>query len=105
MSDTVEITLNGEALGLKPTLLAFKEINAKCGGFRNALQNVAYDYNAEIITQIIASGLGKRVKDVEEPVFKTPQNELIGPVTDFVTILMNGGKRPVDGEEKKTVSE
>ena len=45
--------------------------------------------------------MNKRPSDVSELVYKTGMRELTGPLSEFVSQLMNGGK-PVKADEPET---
>ncbi|WP_127524580.1 hypothetical protein [Mesorhizobium sp. Z1-4] len=96
----VPITLDGEECVLRPTLKAAQTISRQAGGLMAAIEAITkFDFDA--ITQIIALGLDRPVKDVADEVWRTGLSELSAPAVTFVSILANGG-RPLDsagGEE------
>lgn len=86
----VEITLNGKAETLRPSLGAAKRVNAM-GGFMNVHSRLQA-YDLDVFTQVIAAGLEKKPSDVESAVYKTGLTNLLGDVSTFVNLLANGGK-------------
>jgi hypothetical protein len=81
---------------LRCTPRAFKAVNG-LGGFAVVFQRLA-GFDAEAYSAVIAAGLNKRPNDVDELVFKTGMPDLTGPLSEFVSQLMNGG-RPVKANE------
>ena len=96
----VEITLCGKAHTLVCTARAFKTVGGMGGGFGGVFQRLA-QFDPEAYEAIIAAGLNKRPSDVSELVYKTGMRELTGPLSEFVSQLMNGGK-PVKADEPET---
>ncbi len=96
----VDIELDGETFTLRPTLKAAQTISRLNGGIRPTLEKVG-DLDLDVITNIIAVGLDKSPADIAEKVWLTGIPPLVGPVTDFVAIVANGGRRPSAGGEEK----
>lgn len=99
----VALDLSGEALVLRPTLRAAQAINRKFGSLADALRQVAA-LNLEAYTEIIKAGSG--LKDAEqrelpERVFRAGVTRLSGPLAEFLSILLNGG-RPVSPDDDLT---
>jgi hypothetical protein len=98
----VEVTLaGGKTIVLRSTLRAAKTVDAKLGGFQETFRRLA-GFHFDSYCIIVGAGIGKSPAEVEEAVFQTGLGNLIGPLTDYVTLLMNGG-RPVGkeaGDEK-----
>lgn len=98
MSDGIKVTLDGRGETLRPTLRAAREVNAGFGSFTEAYRKLAaFDLEAYIV--IVAAGLGKKPKDVEETVYRNGLPDLTEPLSEFVTLLANGGRPPVKPEE------
>jgi hypothetical protein len=89
----VDIELNGKVETLKSTLPAARLVSQLGGGFLNASARVSV-MDFDLCVAIVAAGLGKQSKDVENAVFATGLADLIGPISTFVTYLANGGKPP-----------
>lgn len=89
----VEVTLAGKPAVLRSTLRAAKTVDAKCGGFQSAYSRLAA-FNMEAYAIVVAAGLGKQPHEVEDAVYQTGMTDLIGPLSEFVTLLMNGGRKP-----------
>ena len=82
---------------LKPTLGAAKNINAAFGSFMEALRRVsALDLGAMIT--IVAFGLDEKQRDVEDDVWAAG-TDLVQPLSDYLTLLANGG-RPIKSEKE-----
>ncbi len=87
----VTITLAGDRVNLRCTLRAAKTVNAEFSSFATAFERLAkLDFAAYVA--IIAAGLGKTPKDVEESVYVSGMSDLVAPLTDFVSLLANGGR-------------
>lgn len=96
----VPLELNGEPVVLRCTLRAWRDINRFFGSFTDAFQRLA-KFDSDAYVTIIASGLGKPAKEIEEAVFFHGVSELATPVTKFLNMLSNGGRTGSDGEPKK----
>lgn len=100
-SGNVTIVLDGEEVVLKPSLKAAQTISKTSGGIISAI-NAIGRFDLETMVTVIALGLGKTgtrdVQDLAEKVYSTGITELVEPVTQFLTIVANGG-RPVSGGE------
>jgi hypothetical protein len=91
----VEITLNGRTETLVCTLRAARIVNAG-GGFIEVLRKLtAYDMDAYV--GVVAAGLNKKPADVEDAVFASGLPDLNEPLSNFVSMLANGG-RPLKSE-------
>lgn len=101
MSD-IEIEVNGRGLTLRPTAAAVK-VACSYGGLRGAFDRLqALDFDAYV--QIIAAASGKKPRDIEDDVLKSPWIEFVEPLSDLLSRLGNGGKpivRNEDGEAPK----
>lgn len=86
----IEITLNGKAETLRPSLGAAKKVNAM-GGFMHVHSRLqAYDF--DVFVMVTSAGLEKKASDVEAAVYKTGLPNLLADLTSFVNLLANGGK-------------
>lgn len=85
----VEITLNGKAETLRCTLRAAKRVNSG-GGFTEVLRKLSI-FDQDTYFGVVAAGLDKKVTDVEDAVFATGLMNLSEPLSNFVTMLANGG--------------
>jgi hypothetical protein len=95
----VDIVLDGETVTLRPSLKAAQAISRGSGGIRGALRGVT-ELDLDMITSIIAVGLGKKPVEVEDAVYRTGLPELVDGVTTYVAIIANGGRPAKGGEEK-----
>jgi len=96
----VEIELAGETVTLKPTLNACQTISRQAGGVIGAIQALGR-LDFDILVSVIALGLGKKPKDIEEAVFDAGMAELNPKAIEFLTILSTGGRRSDGGEGAK----
>lgn len=104
MTDTVMIELDGELYELAPTLKAHQTITRQFGGYVPALRRIA-DLDAEVMAIVICVGAGLKTtgKDrqaVDEAIWRSGVGEAVGAISEYLSLLMNGGKR-VDDDEKK----
>lgn len=114
MSDnTVKLTLvNGDEetdYELKPTFLAASKIPKAFGGYMPAIDAVAkLDMGA--IEVVVAHGMGltahgQKTMNLPERIYETGVAKVATPCVEFLTILMNGGKRPTEDTEEAKVTE
>lgn len=98
----VTITLVDEEVILRPTLRACQTISKQAGGIMSAV-NAVGRFDIEVMTAVIALGLDIRkpaeVNELAEKVYTTGMADLVEPVTQYLSILANGG-RPVSGGEE-----
>ncbi len=95
IADPVEITLGDEKVQLRFTLGAAKRVNQYFGNFVNANQRME-SVDLEAITVIVAAGLGKSPKDVEDAVYAAGQLNLHRSVKTYLNLLANGGREYVE---------
>ena len=94
----VEIELAGEQLTLKPTLHACQSISRQSGGIVGAIQALGrLDFDA--LVNVIALGIGRKNKDIEEAVFSTGMDVLNPLAIEFVTNISTGGRKQEGGGE------
>lgn len=98
----VTIVLDGEPVVLRPSLRAAQTISRQSGGVIGAMQAVG-KFDMDTITLVVAQGLGKvkpnEVNEIAEQVYSTGLTDLVPKVTEYLTIIANGG-RPVSGSEE-----
>lgn len=99
--NSVEIVIGGETKLLKPTFRAAKMISRKYGGYIKAIELVSnLDFDA--IVYVIAQGLDLTPKGEEglgDKVYETGMMIVAKPVVEYLTILLNGGKRQTETGE------
>jgi hypothetical protein len=104
----VVIVLAGEPATLRPTLRAAQTISRASGGIVSAMQSVA-KFEFDVVVNVIALGLGKvkpaEVNEVAEQVYATGMTDLVPKVTEFLTILANGGRPITAGGEENPPSQ
>lgn len=93
----VEIELDGETVTLKPTLRAAQTISRQAGGIMAAVERIG-KFDLDVLTQVVALGLGREPKDVADAVWRTGMADLSAPVINFLSVLANGG-RPIQQDE------
>lgn len=110
----VEITLDGQARTLKPTLKAAIAISRMTGGLAGAMARVS-QLDFDVIVAIIRAGLDLSdvgAKDLEAKVYRSGvgfESGLANQVNSYLSNLANGGKpreeakddeaNPPEGEE------
>lgn len=97
----IECSINGTEYTLKPTLDAYRKIQARFGGLRGALEAISA-LNIEHLSHIVAAGAGigrnKAVK-IEEDIFLEGVGNVTESVAPFVTALFNPrGDKDEDAE-------
>lgn len=101
-SGQVKIILDGEERILKPTIPAMRHIDAHFGGYQPAFDALRRS-SVSACAFIVRHGLGmddREAKEVFDKVARTGTAELVGPLSEFIAILANGG-RPLNGEAEK----
>lgn len=94
----VPITIDGQEYVLKPTLRAAQEL-CRNEGITMLLTRCA-NLEMETLRRVIAAGLGRSSRDLEEKLFKTGLRNVSGPCVDFLVNLSNGGM-PVKKEDQE----
>lgn len=94
---TVKLILDGEEVELRPTPHAAIAISRRADGLVPALERVA-KYDEDLIAGIIALGLGADPDLIEAKIARTGVAELVEPVTEFIYLLIGGGRVPDGGE-------
>ena len=97
----VTVNIDGDDYTLKPTLHAIKALSAQYDGLSGCLDRLRrMDMNAFInVVNVGADIKGKEAKALEPAIFRTPMGELIGPLVEYVAVLMNGGRPLEDAED------
>lgn len=93
----VEITLDGEAAVLRPTLRAAQQLSRQTDGLMGAIERVTR-FDLDTIISVVALGLDRTPKDVQDAVWRTGCSDLAPHCIRFLGVLANGG-RPADGSE------
>lgn len=107
MTDTVKLTLGDEDFELKPTYGAASKISKTYNGYMPAIEAIS-KLDMEAMEVVIAHGLGLTIHgqkklDLPARIYEAGVAKVAAPCIEFLTILMNGGKRPSeDGEEAKS---
>jgi hypothetical protein len=88
---------DGEDYTLKPTPNAIKTLSATYDGLTGCLDRLRrMDFNAFVnVINIGTNTKGQAAKDLEPHIFATPMGDLVGPLVEYVAVLMNGG-RPLE---------
>lgn len=107
------LKLGDDELILRATPHVLRTILTKHDGLRNAFNNV-YMMKANVMEDIIIAGLtneeGKIVvdggdtatttkRDISNAIFEHGYLDLVGPVTEFLNFLGNGGRHPPTPED------
>jgi len=82
---------------LRCTLRAWESINTHFGSYGEAYRRVA-QLDAAAIVRIVTEGTGKKFDDVKPEVFRAGLNGFVKPLTDYLELLSNGGKKAGDVE-------
>lgn len=98
----VNVMLDGEMVTLKPSLRAAQTISRQAGGIVACMQAVGR-FDLDVIALVVAQGLGKvksaEVNEVAEAVWRTGLTDIVPKVTEFLTVLANGGRPASAGDE------
>jgi len=93
---TTSFQLDEDFITLKATPHALRVVLTKHGGMRRAIEKV-YMMEADIMEDIIEAGLAPEKIDrtiLAENVFKSGIINLIEPLSEYLMLLANGGKKP-----------
>ncbi len=109
MSDFVTFELDGEEVTLKPTFLAASRIPKVFGGYMPAIEAIS-KLDPGAMETVLAFGLGltahgQKQMNLPEKIYATGFAKVAAPCIEFLTILMNGGKRPSENTEEATSTE
>lgn len=96
----VDIDLDGEVYTLKPTPGAMQKIDRQFGGLRGAMQQVqALSLDAISAIIVAGAGLGQRqAQAIPALVFAAGLINVTGPVSDYLTYLLNPSGKGGDEE-------
>lgn len=94
----VEIQLCGKTETLRTTLRAARSINAM-GGFAEVFRRLG-NFDLDAYTRVIAAGLNRKPDDVEELVYENGMTDLVEPLSEFLNLLVTGGKPSKGGDQK-----
>lgn len=109
MSDEVTFELGGEEVTLKPTFLAASRIPKAFGGYMPAIDAIS-KLDMSAMEVVIAHGMGltphgQKQLNIPEKIYQSGIAKVAAPCVEFLTILMNGGKRPSDETEEAKSTE
>lgn len=98
------VTLGGTKYTLKPTINSVRAINSTLGGLRPALDAVqALNFDATATIIAAASGTEMKAKTLRamgDALWQAGDDRaaILGDVTEFLIVLLNGGKKVDDDE-------
>lgn len=94
----IELELDGQKVTLRPTLEACITISRLHGGANAAIERcMRMDWDT--IRAVIVAGIGRNAKELDQLIFKTGVFALSAPCIDFITIVNNGGRPPIEEQE------
>lgn len=93
MITEVSVTLDGEEIPLAVNLKAAIAVNKIAGGFVPLFNRIA-QADFEVFGAIIAAGSGRSLPEIEAAVFRSGVTDIVAPITEYVTILATGGRKP-----------
>ncbi len=108
--DTVTIDLGDKTYVLTPTLRAATNLTRYFGNFSIAFNRLgALDFDA--VVSVIREGIssdGADAKRLPERIFQHGITGLVGPCSEYISLLLNGGRKPDDedgsGLDEESVS-
>lgn len=95
----VPIMIDGKEYSLKPSYKACLALATGGDGLRTLISRCA-NLEMDTIKRVIAEGLGRDPKDLQEKLYATGLRNVSGPAIDYLVVLSNGG-RPVPKEGDK----
>jgi len=103
--DLPKVTVSGKEYTLKPSLSAARKITQALGGLRPAFMK-CNDLDPDALAAVVAAGAGLTFKDqaeadafTESLFFKTNRDDYIPGLTDFLILMLAGGKKPDESAE------
>jgi len=70
-------------------------INSIFGSYTAAFRKLA-EYDMSAYVSIVATALGKPMKEVEADVYAAGLPDLVAPLTTYLNLLANGGRPPAE---------
>ena len=101
----VRLDLGEEVYFLVPTLSAIKKINRQFGNLQNCFTKLrGMDFVSMVyIAQVGSDARGDYGKELENQIYRAGLAEAIGPLIEYVGILINGGRpledAPIDRDD------
>lgn len=99
---TVTLTLGSTPYTLRPTYDASRILNRLAGGMLPLIRSVS-NVDGDMMTMIVAAGMGakgKAVEDIGRAVFEHGLEDLVDPLTRYLTLICNGGRDPASVRAK-----
>ena len=97
MTDTVKILLDGEDIELIPTRGALESLSNKYGNMNNVTEQLVSN-NFSVMSDLIYYGVDQNkrpdLNKTKDAVYKEGVINLLEPLSDYLMLLMNGGKKP-----------
>lgn len=100
-AEPIAVEVGGKTYELKPTLQAVRAVGQSLGGLGPAFRRIR-DLDIDAMAAIIVAGCGAQMKNREidaltEAVWQHEDKvSLGGDLIDYLTILLNGGRRPAE---------
>jgi hypothetical protein len=97
----VILSLSGEEVALVPSIGAALSLSKQYGGLRNCMMRIL-DFDIETILNVVYAGANvtsaKKREEISQALFEAGMDVITLKVIDYVNMLANGGKLPVEGE-------
>ncbi len=101
-SPTVTLTMGGKPFTLRTTLGAMRALGRLQGGFLPLFRSVS-NVDPETMALVVVIGTDARGADVEgvaQAIYDHGLEDLIDPLTRFLTLCCNGGRDPATAKPK-----
>lgn len=105
----VKLTLGGVDATLRPSPHALREVLTELGGARNVYVSL-YNMEYGTIFALIKAGTKRSedekwtasdIKSLDAAIYEYGLSDLVEPCTRYLTLLINGGREPVEADENE----
>ncbi len=95
MAETVTLFLDGESVELVPTRFALEKLSTKYQNMNTVIEQLI-GHNFNVMTDIVYFGTGGKadLEKTKDAVYEAGVVNLLDPLTDYIMLVMNNGKRP-----------
>lgn len=95
MAETVKLFLDGEWVELVPTRYALEKLSSKYQNMNTVIEQLI-SHNFNIMADIVYFGVSGKadLEKTKDAVYEAGVVNLLEPLTDYLMLLMNNGKRP-----------
>ena len=95
MTETIKLFLDGERVELVPTRYALEKLSSKYQNMNTVIEQLI-GHNFNVMTDIVYFGTGGKadIEKTKDAIYEAGIVNLLEPLTDYLMLVMNNGKRP-----------